>query len=472
MRRLTTFAVVSSIVSCIYTAGSWSNGAVAQIDSDRSRALQQTVGSVREARMKYQSATQARQTLRQKMNSGLVAILIGESEADSSDLFEISQLFTVLEREDFLRVFQLQGRGALQNVIELAFARGIDAGIIQSDTLAFLNQQPLFPGMDDFLRYVAKLSDKEVHVLAASNISSIEDLKDKKVNFGPRHSENSMTAAAVFDNLKIKTDPMELPHAAALDKLKRGEIDAMVYVATKPANLFQSVTPEDKVHFLPIPASGSIKPGFSSVLLGADDYPQSIEQGRAVETLAVGSILVVYNWPRGTERHRNVARFVTALLDELHSMKTPAHPPRWRDMDVTAPVPGWARFAPADEWIKIHTKNERGHPSRQATVLPHGRHPAQLTSGNPREPLTDSTEMNELFADFLKYAQQQGAVTRTASKSVGISDELKQLFTDFLRYQNQKSMNMGDRHLFDAGQLNVIFAEFADRQGRLEIQSK
>jgi len=328
MRRITIFLIAGSILSCVYTAVLLSSGAVAQMDSDNSHTLQQTAGSVREARMKYQTAAQARQVLRQKANSGLVAILVGGSDSDSSDFSEISQLFTDLQREDFLRVFQVEGRGALQNVTELSFARGIDAGIIQSDTLASLKRHPLFPGMEDFLRYAAKLSDKEVHVLAASNISSIEDLRGKKVNFGPRQSENFMTTATVFDNLKIKIDPMELPHADALDKLKRGEIDAMVYVATKPANLFQSVTWEDHVHFLPIPTSGGVKSGYSPALLGAEDYPQSIEQGKGVETIGVGSILMVYNWPPGTDRRRNVTRFVTALLDQLYSLKTPAQPPR------------------------------------------------------------------------------------------------------------------------------------------------
>ena len=472
MRRLTIFLIASSIVSCVYTAVLLSSGAVAQIDSDDSQTLQQTAGSVHEARMKYQTAAQARQVLRQKANSGLVAILVGGSDSDSSDFSEISELFTDLQREDFLRVFQVEGRGALQNVTELSFARGIDAGIIQSDTLASLKRHPIFRGMEDFLRYAAKLSDKEVHVLAASNISSIEDLRGKKVNFGPRQSENFMTTATVFDNLKIKIDPMELPHADALDKLKRGEIDAMVYVATKPANLFQSVTWEDHVHFLPIPTSGGVKSGYSPALLGAEDYPQSIEQGKGVATLGVGSILVVYNWPPGTDRRRNLTRFVTTLLDQLYSMKTPAQPPRWRDIDVSSSVPGWERFAPAEEWIKAHAKNERGYPSHHASALPHGRDSAQLTSGDLRGSLTDATELNELFTDFLRYARQQETVIGTTSKSAGISDERKQLFTDFLQYLNQNGLDVGDRHPFDADQSSVNFAEFTAKQGGPEIQSK
>ena len=282
-----------------------------------------------------------------------------------------------------------------------------------------------------------------------------------------------MTTATVFDNLKIKIDPMELPHADALDKLKRGEIDAMVYVATKPANLFQSVTWEDHVHFLPIPTSGGVKSGYSPALLGAEDYPQSIEQGKGVATLGVGSILMVYNWPPGTDRRRNLTRFVTTLLDQLYSMKTPAQPSQWRDMDVSSSVPGWERFAPAEEWIKAHAKNERGYPSHHTSALPHRRLLLQLTSGDLQRIAHRCYRAERAFYRFSAIRpSRQETVIGTTSKSAGISDERKQLFIDFLQYLNQNGLDVGDRHPFDADQSSVNFAEFTAKQGGPEIQSK
>jgi len=54
-------------------------------------------------------------------------------------------------------------------VIELAFARGIDAGLIQSDTLAALKREPLFPGMESFLQYVATLTMSVVRVFETTS---------------------------------------------------------------------------------------------------------------------------------------------------------------------------------------------------------------------------------------------------------------------------------------------------------------
>jgi TRAP-type uncharacterized transport system substrate-binding protein len=56
--------------------------------------------------------------------------------------------------------------------------------------------------------------------LVASDIRSIEDLRGKKVNFGPRDSGTYTTAMAVFKALGIEPDVMTLPHPIALDKLR------------------------------------------------------------------------------------------------------------------------------------------------------------------------------------------------------------------------------------------------------------
>ena len=60
----------------------------------------------------------------------------------------------------------------------------------------------------------------------------------------------------------------------------------------------------------------------------------------------------LYNWPTGTERYRKVARFVRAFFDRLHDLQSPPYHPKWREINVAVPVPGWTRFAAAQEWIR------------------------------------------------------------------------------------------------------------------------
>src|SRR5205085_1740895 len=98
--------------------------------------------------------------------------------------------------------------------------------------------------------------------------------------------------------------------------------------------------------------------GYTATTLRAEDYPALIESDKPIETLAVGSILMVYNWSRGTDRYRKVTRFVERLLEHT---KTQAHYPTWPEVDISASLPGWTRFAPAEQWIKAHSNEQTDH---------------------------------------------------------------------------------------------------------------
>jgi TRAP-type uncharacterized transport system substrate-binding protein len=393
-------------------------GGTVAASSEKQRSSHQITGaSARDGRPKVApTAVQIREDLRRKVNSGLVGVVLGVTELESPALFKDSDFFASLERDNSLRIFQVAGKGAAQNVIELGFARGIDAGIIQSDILDSVRLNPPFAGIESFLQYVAKLYDKEVHVLATANINSIEDLRGRKVNFGTRNSDNFITATKIFGILSIDVEPAALPHDAALEKLREGEIAAMVYVVDKPADLFNFRTKE-KLHFISIPST--VRGGYTPTNLQAEDYPELIEQDKPIETLAVGSILMVYNWSRGTDRYRKVARFVEKLLDHTNTNTTPTHYPKWPEVDISASVPGWTRFAPAEQWIKAHSNEQTNHHAL-LSVPENGSAALKLHSG--AQPPSNRADLNDLFTDFVEYQKQQQV----------------KLFTQFLEYQERQ----------------------------------
>ena len=386
-------------------------GGTVAASSEKLRSSHQIVGvSARDGQPKVApTAVQIRKDLRQKVNSGLVGVVLGVTELENPDFF------ASLEQDDSLRIFQVAGKDAAQNVIELGFARGIDAGIIQSDILDSVRLNPPFPGVESFLQYVAKFYDKEVHVLATADINSIEDLRSRRVNFGSHNSDNFITATKIFGILSIDVKPAALPHDAALEKLREGEIAAMVYVAAKPADLF-NFGREGKLHFISIPST--VRGGYTPTNLRAEDYPELIEQDKPIETLAVGSILMVYNWSRGTDRYRKVARFVERLLD--HTNTTPTHYPKWPEVDISASVPGWTRFAPAEQWIKAHSNEQTNH--HALLSVPENGSQAALKSHSGTHPPSNRADLNDLFTDFVEYQKQQQV----------------ELFTQFLEYQERQ----------------------------------
>jgi hypothetical protein len=44
----------------------------------------------------------------------------------------------------------------------------------------------------------------------------------------------------------------------------------------------------------------------------------------------VGSILAVYGWPQGTERHKRVSRFVEAFFSRFDEFLQPGRHPKWQ----------------------------------------------------------------------------------------------------------------------------------------------
>src|SRR3954447_14903530 len=224
-------------------------------------------------------AVQLRHSMREEINSGLVGIV-----SEGTD-YTVDLALSLAGEQNRLHVLPIAGAGALQNVKDVIFARGIDFAILQTDVLDEIKRNPPFPGVEKYLQYVTRLYNQELHVLAGPDIQSIEDLKGKKVNFGLRDSGTYTTAAAVFRALGVEPDVTNLPHPLALDRLRRGEISALVYVATKPSRLFQDIRPDENLHFLPITANLSTT--YAAATITSIDYPELVSKDAPVSTVEV-----------------------------------------------------------------------------------------------------------------------------------------------------------------------------------------
>jgi TRAP-type uncharacterized transport system substrate-binding protein len=154
-----------------------------------------------------------------------------------------------------------------------------------------------------------------------------------------------MTASLIFDALGIRVQEQNAPQDTALERLRRGEIAALVYVAGKPARLFSSIRADEGLRLLPLPADAALLDTYLPARFAATDYPALVPQD-GVETMAVGAVLAVYAWPPGTERHRKVSRFIDALSTNFDSFLRPPRHPKWREVNLAAEVPGWTRFSP------------------------------------------------------------------------------------------------------------------------------
>lgn len=250
------------------------------------------------------------------------------------------------------RVLPIVGKGSLQNLTDLKFLRGVDIAIVQADVLEYAKEQRLFPGIESSITYIAKLYNEEFHLLARPEIKGVADLANRKVNMDLRGSGTAITAARVFDALKLPVAATNDDQEAALEKLRKGEIAALAFVSGKPAPLFMGLKKEDGLHFIPVPFDQAAGRPHFPTRLTATDYPELVPQDRPVDTVAVGSVLAAADLRLASERQRNLASFVETFFTNFQSLLGSGYHPKWQEVNIVAEVPGWRRYAAAEQWLQ------------------------------------------------------------------------------------------------------------------------
>jgi uncharacterized protein len=284
------------------------------------------------------------------VNRGVVEIETSGSAGISLRMVE--DLANLIDDGATRRVLPVVGKGALQILVDLKYLRGIDMAILPTDVLEYARAQRLSPGIEASLAYITKLHNEEFHLLARPEIKDIADLKERKVNVDVRGSGTSITAARLFEMLKIPVAVTNDPPEVALDKLRRGEIAALAFVAGKPAPFLVSLKREQGIHFLAIPVNAELASSYIPTRLSGADYPELITEDKPVETIAVGNVLAVTELRQLPERSRNVANFVDIFFTGFQSLLAPGHHPKWNEVNLAAEVQGWRRYAPADQWLQ------------------------------------------------------------------------------------------------------------------------
>lgn len=274
-----------------------------------------------------------------KANANVIGVISGGLNGTYARF--AADLAAVLDDVDGLRILPIIGKGSFQNISDLMYMRGVDVAIVQSDVLAAAAQQNAFPRVEQQIHYIAKLYDEEVHVFAGPGIESLSDLAGKLVSMDNRGSGTAMTATLLFSRLGIPIQPVYDPTADAVEKLRRGDIAAMVWVIGKPAR-FATPMPEG-TRLLPVPLSGELLETYLPASFAPADYPDLVPTEQTVETVAVGAVLVAYNH-QNPERRERLMRFSRALALKFDAFMRPPRHPKWRDVSLTATVPGWTKF--------------------------------------------------------------------------------------------------------------------------------
>lgn len=273
----------------------------------------------------------------------------------------------VLADPDDVRVLPIVGKGGPQNILDLLHLKGIDLAITQTDALAALSRGELRGDIkSEQIAYIAKLCNEELHVVARGDIGDLGELAGRAVNFGEQGSGTQFTARRVFAALGIDVREVNLSHADAMARLQRGEISAHVFLGGKPTPDALALERTEGLRLLPITYPPSLEADYLPAKLTHADYPALIGEGQSVDTIAVGAVLTVVNWPAKHERYQISARFVEGLFGKLKGLHEPARHAKWHEMNLPAPVPGIVQFGPAKAWLERELTGTRSKASAES----------------------------------------------------------------------------------------------------------
>ena len=328
-----------------------------------------------------------------KINANTVAIIAGSPE---DTYLDITHDLAVVLNDDNLRILPIVGQGGAQNIRDVLYLRGVDIGITSSQMLRyFASTGELSSALDQRLNYITRLYPEEMHVLAGRNVKSLEDLNGKKVNFAEAGSSTQITARDVFGLLSVKVDEVNMSEADAIAAVKSGQIAATVVITGKPAGALTRIPAGDNLHLVEIPFTPTLENIYIKGQLEQALYPNLIDGGQSIQTVAVDSVLITNNWQPASDRYRRVAKFVDALFMHFPDLQKPPRHPKWQEVDLGKELPGWQRFPAAQDWLQ-QAKFEEFRTKYQA---------GNAAPANP-------AEKQRLFREFLEWSQSEAKKQR------------------------------------------------------------
>lgn len=279
----------------------------------------------------------------------------------------VQDMADTFDEANVLRVVNMIGKGSVQNIIDLMYLRSVDMALVQSDVLGIAGNGdeslglPKIPDIEKNVTYIAKLHSEVVHVLARRQYNEIAELGKKVVAVGPRGSGSAVTARVIFRALDIHPELVYMPYQQALAEINNGGVDALLYVAGKPAEFFRQIEVIENnptVRLLDIPWEPKLGELYSRASLDTTDYPAIVAPDTPVSTVAVPSVLAVFNHKPKTPRFEKTKLFSLTLARRIGELKAKAgistHM-RWNDVKMSDEVPGWKRFGPVEAWVKLNT---------------------------------------------------------------------------------------------------------------------
>jgi len=297
---------------------------------------------------------------REVMNANTVTVIA--APAGGATAIFASDMARVLD-DGNIRVLPVLGKGPVRNVVDILYLKTIDMGMVAADVPEFYRLQYKIPDIASRLRYIAKLYNNELHVIAPKSVKSIYDLAGKRIV--AQTDVGYYSAKVIFSRLGMNaTFDYWTDDGKSVQKIVDGEADAYITSTGKVFGLARAIKNENRnLHLVPIPYDKRLQDMYLPTTLSSEEYPNLLDPGETIDTIATSVLLVTFNWPDNSERYRRTANFVDALFSKIDEFRKPPRHPKWAEASLNIKIAGWERFKAADDWIASHIA---GTPTQEA----------------------------------------------------------------------------------------------------------
>src|SRR3954471_1026399 len=228
--------------------------------------------------------------IRDRLNAWTVGLAGGLLEG--APIHFATEMARVVSDGGVVQVLPIVTRGPTENVNDLLYLKGVDAAIINSDALEEYKSQ--VPQIQQRIVCILNLFPSELHVFVRPEIRTLADLAGKKVNFNTQGTAAAYSGPLIFSRLGINVEKMFIPHPVALEQMKRGEIDGVVFVTTKPVDAFAKGKWEEGFKFLPVEYGPKFADYYLPSYLEPADYPNLVTKEQRIATISVPTILASF----------------------------------------------------------------------------------------------------------------------------------------------------------------------------------
>ena len=256
-----------------------------------------------------------------------------------------ADLASVLDDGNKLRVLPIVGRGSVQSVADILFLQGVDLGIVRADTLDYLERKGFAKDIKKQFTYVTKLYNEEMHVIASKSVHNLKELDGKTISVDLPNGGTFVTALTMFERLGMKPKVVYIEQRIAMEKMRAGEIDAVIVVGGKP---YKSVGAfkDDRFHMVTVDYYKPLQADYLPATLTAADYPNLIskEEGRSTRSRCRRC------WRRIIGRPTPIVT-ASSLCSSMPSspnfppFQNPPFHPKWKEVSLSAPLAGLAALS-------------------------------------------------------------------------------------------------------------------------------